>query len=212
MKYFIFDFDGVLCDSLEPCVKIIAESLIFGTSDLKEIKRQFLNYFGQPSISKEKNPQQKEKDWYFLKNLSDQLVEAKPDLFEEFIQQLEDVHNTKDYKLAIVSSGFDYYIKAILGSKSLMFDFIYGFETSSSKQDKVKLVCKSWEVKPDDCYYFTDTVGDVLELQGLFGANKIVGCEWGFHGLSRLNKHLPKERILEKQTDLWNFCLQINLE
>ncbi len=211
MNYFIFDFDGVICDSLEPCIKIIAESLIYGTTDLDEVKRQFLNYFSKPVLSLEKSPEQKEKDWYFLKHLCDKLIQAKPSLFEGFVQQITDINNTKNYKLAIVSSGFSYYIKDILGSKSSMFEFIYGFETSSSKECKVNLVCDSWGVKPTDCYYFTDTVSDILELKELFGIDRIIGCEWGFHGFLRLNKYLSQEQILKEQTDLWNFCMQLNL-
>jgi phosphoglycolate phosphatase-like HAD superfamily hydrolase len=214
MQYFIFDFDGVLCDSLQLSFKIVLELLIKGEVSIQEIKKQYYNYFQQ---SKSQNPsechlQNTPENREFIEKVCKKLVEYKPKLFESFLEELSNRHNTGNYKMAIVSSSLDYYIIDSLGKKSDMFEFIFGFEVSSSKKNKIDLICESWKVKPNDCFYFTDTQGDIMELEGMLGIEQIIGCQWTWHNLSDLSKFLKKEKILRNKNDFLNFCLQLDLK
>ena len=107
-----------------------------------------------------------------------------------------------DTKLAIVSSGLEEIMKYIMGPELCSeFEFILGRETHTSKEEKIKMINKSWQAPIDEIYYFTDTLSDYLELRDFLEPKRIIGCSWGWMGYTPLKLEMSKKQILRKPQD-----------
>jgi len=60
---------------------------------------------------------------------------------------------------------------------------------NKSKVEKFKYLFKKYKLKPEDCIFITDTLGDILE------GNKVgvrtIAVDFGFHKRDRLEKGKP---------------------
>jgi beta-phosphoglucomutase-like phosphatase (HAD superfamily) len=208
-KYLIFDFDGVFARTAEDNARMHFLLNTYGTQSLEETIEITRSKFSKTKHAKHDNLSHEElkKQLERIQYYGDAVNRIDNTIFTEFANNIANIPNTK---LAVVSSGSNNNV--IKNSKliGLDFDLILCAEDSLYKDDKVQTVCDYWGVNPTDCFYFTDTVSDVLELQGLMGNSRIIGCTWGWSGKEELLRVLPSSQILEGYSDIQDYDFDIN--
>lgn len=197
MKYLIFDFDGVLGDTLEPLVKINAK--VDGTTETEALNKILSHYDKKTPHGKEKSLEELEKWSKLYGILGKELHQHGYSLFDGFITEISKI---KDLKLAIVSTANTTYTISVLKQTGLDFTHVLGFQDHHSKEEKVKMIAKDWEVDLNELYYFTDTKTDFWELEELIDPTKIIGCAWGWQGYDKLLEVLPASQILKEFSDI----------
>lgn len=205
-KHLIFDFDGVIGDTLEQSVKIAMEIKRVGCDTEEEARQRTVTYLSKPNHSRNHDLTEKQKQ-EFLEVYGiwgEKLVQKGFELFDGFVNEIGKIENAK---LSVVSSGSRKYVEPYSRRSGLNFTHILCAEHDLSKEAKVEAVCKDWGVDVRETFYFTDTTGDVLELQELLGLERIMGCSWGWHGEKILGELLPKKQILRRFEDIHN-CLK----
>jgi phosphoglycolate phosphatase-like HAD superfamily hydrolase len=196
--YLIFDFDGVLGDTLEATLHVLS-TLDNVTYDQAYKNLQY--FFKKPHHARKNNISEaeynKKLDWINL--FGADLHDRGFALFDPFVDEISKIDTRH---LAVVSSGSLKYIVPKLNQTELKFTHILGFEDHHSKEEKVEKICMDWGVGIKDVYYFTDTVSDVVELRDIMDMTKIIGCSWGFHGEDKLDTVLPKTQIMTRFDDI----------
>jgi phosphoglycolate phosphatase len=183
-KLVIFDFDGVLVNTLE------------------------FSYV----IHKEKNPNltwknfQDFSDGNFIdaiKNIENGSNYIIPHDFKEKYQNniekinvQETLHESilslsNEYQIAIVSSTDSYLIETFLIKENLRnyFSDILGADVNISKIIKINSLLEKYKISPKDTVFITDSLGDILE--GNKCGVKSIGVTWGIHGKENLEKGHP---------------------
>jgi HAD superfamily hydrolase (TIGR01549 family) len=204
-KYLIFDFDGVICDGLESDISATTNYYEKTKGWTKEFTRKyFFDYFEKPTHGKNHSLTQDEINGITerRKIYANYRINNNEQLFQQFVDNILSLKNTK---LAIVSSSSDIIVKHNLGKYAKYFDYIYCFEESHSKEEKIEKICKRWKVSDQDVYYFTDTKTDILELENYMDKSKILGCAWGYQGFDKLNELLPENQILRGFNDVLGY-------
>lgn len=202
-RLIVFDFDGVILDTFD-----------FAFSLTKRLTKKHNTF---PVVSREDfeemfedNPwtyfeRKKIKGDVFLSYQQDfrlafQKDEHSLQLFSEIRDILEKLAH--DFHLAIVSSNYrDIVIRHIeKNSMRLYFSEIVGAEEKGSKSDKLKRIIADLRVSNKDCFFVTDTSGDIREGQKV--GMKTIAVSWGYHDKLRLEKvkpnfiaHTPKQLL-----------------
>ena len=206
-KYLIFDFDGVIGDTLNVFAKAYQELYAPEKSVNDLINGHFVEFNHVPTHIGLKD-QDLEDFVDIRKNLNNKIVEYG---FNNFDSVIEEIRKIKSPKLAIVSGAskkvLEYGINKANenveeGFAPLHFDHVLGFEDGLSKVDRVLKICNDWKIEPQQVYFFTDTKSDVIELQDTLDFAKIFGCAWGWHGYTRLKEVLPPDQILEEAFEI----------
>lgn len=200
MKHIIFDFDGVLgnTDDLFTRFHLHTDSHI----TYEEALGRHQSYFLTTTHSHRDNPTQEHLDtkaqWLtdFMEFAKQEQLLPVP-LFKDFIDIIVSLNIPNK---AIVSSGTNEYIIPAIETTNLNPSHILGFEDHHSKEEKIQIVCKDWNINPKDTLYFTDTISDVLEVQDMVGT--VIGCAWGTHGYELLSQVLPDHQILQEYHDI----------
>jgi phosphoglycolate phosphatase-like HAD superfamily hydrolase len=205
-KYLIFDFDGVIADSLDSMAYGLKRSLKrFSLLPLSVIKKLIIQYVDKPVHSHKENlsEESKVKILAEYQDISKVLVaQNRTKVFEGFVAELRLLIETRNCRLAIVSSGSEMYIHSVAHQIDLPFEHIYGCETSLSKENKVAMVCQLWGIENRDCMYFTDSKTDIMELRHILDLSQIIGCSWGWQGEKKLKEILPENQILKEFADV----------
>lgn len=199
-KHLIFDFDGVLGDTLDAYIEVIKERYPDTTEE--EIKTVFLvEHHNEPKYRRghKLTSEEVEESMKFRIGFGKRLIKRGFDLFEDFVQEIAKIENAK---LAIVSSGSRVSIDPKAEESRLGFSHVMGAEDSLSKEEKVEMICKDWGINPSQAFYFTDTKSDVVELRDIMGLDRLIGCSWGWHGFKKLSEVLPEKQILKKFEDI----------
>lgn len=185
MKLFLFDFDGVIVDSLAVYEKTVKDNLEKINQPIVQSREEFLELFEDNFYESLKN---KGIDLdVFMKAAEDILANVKiSDMkpFPEIAPVLKELH--KNHCLIVVSSNdcasikealelfnYDGYFKEILGS-----DFMF------SKKEKILYAANKFQVALEDIYYIGDTTGDIKE--GKQAGVKTVGVTWGWHSKEKM--------------------------
>jgi len=190
MKLFLFDFDGVLVDSLDVYEKTVTDCLKKMNQPLTRGREEFLELFEG--------------------NFYESLVKKGVDL-NEFIKASVDILaqvNLKDIKpiaavvpvvrelqtkhtLLVVSSNESSSIKESLElfHYNGYFQEILGSDFMFSKKEKILYAIKKYHVAPQDIYYIGDTTGDIKE--GKQAGIKTVGVSWGWHSKEKMASAKP---------------------
>ncbi len=190
MKLFLFDFDGVLVDSLDVYEKTVTDCLQKINQPLTRGREEFLELFEgnfYESLVK-KGVDLNE----FMKASVDILAQVnfkdiKP--MDTVVPVVRELH--KNHCLIVVSSNesssikealelfhYDGYFREILGS-----DFML------SKKEKILYAIKKYQVALQDIYYIGDTTGDIKE--GKQAGVKTVGVTWGWHSREKIASAKP---------------------
>jgi phosphoglycolate phosphatase len=190
MKLFLFDFDGVLVDSLDVYEKTVTECLIKINQPLTRGREEFLELFEgnfyESLVEKGVDLEA------FMKASINILAQVKiKDIkpIEDAVPVVAKLH--KKHCLIVISSNetasirealelfkYDDYFREILGS-----DFML------SKKDKILYAIKKYQLPPDDIYYIGDTTGDIKE--GKQAGVKTVGVTWGWHDRTKMTAAKP---------------------
>ena len=190
MKLLLFDFDGVLVDSLAVYEKTVTLCLAQINHPLKRGRQEFLELFdgnfyemlAQKGVDLDK----------FMTTSVDILSqvnysEMKPfEAMRPVLQELKKKHclmvissnDTPTIREALRLYGFENIFQEILGS-----DFML------SKKDKILYAIKKYSVMPEDIYYIGDTIGDIKE--GKQAGVKTIGVTWGWHDKTKMASSNP---------------------
>jgi phosphoglycolate phosphatase len=204
MKLLLFDFDGVLVDSLDvyektvtDCLQQINQPLTRGRAEFLELfEENFYESLVQKGVDLEK----------FVAASVDILVkvkyaEMKPfDAIRPVLRELK-----KNHPMIIISSNDTPTIAEALRLYDFngIFSDILGSDFMLSKKDKILHVIKKYNVTLQDIYYIGDTTGDIKE--GKQAGIKTVGVTWGWHSKELMASSQP-DYLFDKPEDL----LQLN--
>jgi CTP synthase (UTP-ammonia lyase)/FMN phosphatase YigB (HAD superfamily) len=209
-KHLIFDFDGVLARSLDDNWTTVSNEPFFGS--INKNKEEYNSYIIQKFSKTEHSKLNKLSEFQYHEKLkwsleaTDLIVKYPTSVFKNFIKNIKEIKNAK---LAVVSSGGEVYVKKICkeieAEFGIKFDLVLTCEDSLYKDDKIQTVADNWDVDVQDCYYFTDTISDVVELQDFMNKSKIIGCSWGWLGFDLLKTVLPENQILREFDDVLGY-------
>jgi len=188
-RLLLVDFDGVIADTFELCLGIreklgnpIAEDeyrTLFEGNIYEESKKR-----DQKLSKKTKSEEQRRAkgDWYDYYTpglVGIDPIKGMPDV----IKKLSD-----SYTLVIVSSTANKPIEDYLKKHSLLqyFDKVFGSDVDHSKVVKMNMIFDEYRIKPSDCLFITDTLGDMREAERV--EVKALGLPWGYHSKETLER------------------------
>ncbi len=188
-KPIIFDFDGVIVDTIQLSYSINKES----AADLEYSEWQKAYWLGfiyaegnvYKNIRKELSGEEYQNS--FFKKYSVGIANLVPiEGMHEVIEEL-----AKEYVLVIVSSASQGPIKDFLEKFKLDQHFfeILGRETNSNKVEKFHIILNKYKIKPQETLIITDTVGDIKEAHQV--GIKSIGVIWGVHDHNKLAQADP---------------------
>jgi phosphoglycolate phosphatase len=197
---FLFDFDGVLADSLDLYSEAVARCLLrIGTPIVKN-REDYLALFEGNFYE---SMAAKGVDLVAFAGAAKEILPGidydamKP--FDGLIPVLEALQ--KDHLLAVISSngfrtiskmlerfGFDRFFQEILGS-----DFLF------SKKDKIAHALSKYGIDRERTFYIGDTTGDILEARE--AGVRTVAVTWGWHSREKLVAAHP-DFLVDRPEDL----------
>lgn len=198
MTLIIFDFDGVIADSLH-YIRLVLNSLAdkygFRKIDSDEHYADLING-NVLEVVKKLRIKKLQLPMVFLdyKRLMKKEIE-KVRIYRGMEQVLKRL--SEEHELAIVSSNHKDVIEKVLEHNNLsgIFDQILGLEFSFHKSEKLRHLTK----KKSDCVFITDTVGDVRDAKEV--KIKTIGVAWGYHSWSE-DDDIKPEIIVRKPKEL----------
>ena len=189
IKAIIFDFDGVIADSLE--VGFIATNKI-------------LEAFGMPVLNIEEFKEEFGADWrkfYRNRDVPEEMIDKEPELFKKEYEILKKEINifdginivldelVKKYKLGIVSNNHWESIVDFLQKFEIHghFKSIVGYIPDAIKPDiKPLMIClNELSVKPEEAYLIGDTDDEIL-MGRRANVAKIIAVSYGYHPIHKL--------------------------
>lgn len=185
-KAVIFDFDGVIADTMKFHQKHFKKYLGINLTKKEYQDWQRVNVFDTENFDAKKKEVSQKLVAYF-KMIEKDHAEVKP--FDGIVDLLKKLK--ENYKLFIVTSSSDVNIINFLKKEDIFdcFTEILGVEFDKSKIVKFNHILDKYNLKKDDVLFVTDTSGDVLE------ANKVclrsVAVTWGFHDRKILEEAKP---------------------
>lgn len=198
MKLFLFDFDGVLVDSLDVYEKTVTDCLKKINQPFTRGREEFLELF-EGNFYESLIKKGIELDAFMRASVDIlaqvKIADVKPvESVAPIVKELQ-----KDHCLIVISSNetasirealklfnYDEYFQEILGS-----DFML------SKKEKILYAIKKYGVEPKDIYYIGDTTGDIKE--GKEAGVKTVAVTWGWHNKEKLAAEKPDYLFNEPQ-------------
>jgi phosphoglycolate phosphatase len=182
---FLFDFDGVLADSLDLYAEAVIRCLERIGTPVVQGKEEYLSLF----------------DGNFYESLVARGVDlaafgqAAKDLFPKIdynamkpfgglIPVLADLQ--KDHLMVVISSNGCRTIQNMLGRFGFapFFQEIFGSDFGFSKKEKILFALQKYGIPPEKTFYIGDTAGDMVEAKAA-GVGS-VAVTWGWHSRERL--------------------------
>jgi phosphoglycolate phosphatase len=187
---FIFDFDGVIVDSLglyEKSVHLCLEAV--GQPPIRD-REEFLSLFDDnfyEAIAR------RGVDVREFTKVSAAVVPTLSydgvTVFPGLVPVLQKLRAGK--RFVIVSSNSSRAIRLILERNGLehCFDDILGYEFMFSKREKIVHTLREFGTDGDQSYYIGDTKGDIKEARS--AGVRTIGVTWGWHPRERLEEARP---------------------
>ena len=202
MNLLLFDFDGVLVDSIDvyektvtDCLQQIGQPLTRGREEFLELfEGNFYESLVQKGVNMEKFTAASAG---ILAKIN--YAEMKPfDAIRPVLRELK-----KNHPLVVISSNDTPTIREALRLYDFngIFDDILGSDFMLSKTEKILYVIQKYSVKPQDIYYIGDTTGDIKE--GKQAGIKTVGVTWGWHSKTKMAGSNP-DYLFDYPQDLLN--------
>lgn len=190
MKLFLFDFDGVLVDSLDVYEQTVTDCLIKINQPLTRGREEFLELF-EDNFYESLKSKGVDLD-VFMKAAEDILAKIeytsmKP--FEAMSPVLDDLR--KNHTLIVISSNDSPTIEEALRLYHFngIFQEILGSDFMFSKKEKMLYAAKKYKVDLKHIFYVGDTTGDIKE--GKQAGVKTVGVTWGWHSKEKMAAARP---------------------
>ena len=184
-KLFLFDFDGVLADSLALYAEAVARCLErIGTPIVKNREDYLALFEGNFYESMAARGVDIAAFAQAAKEIMPGIDYDAMRPFDGLISVLDALQ--KDHLLAVISSngsrtirrmlerfGFEPYFEEVLGS-----DFLF------SKKEKIDHALAKYGIPPERTFYIGDTTGDIVEARA--AGVRTVAVTWGWHSRERL--------------------------
>lgn len=193
-KLVIFDFDGVLANTIQLSFDIHKEyNPDFTMEKLQDICNG--NFIDNMKAENDKMNHKDPVD--FHKKYENEIMKMNID--EILFKTIEELN--KNYILAVVSSTTTIYIRNFLKKENVekCFSDILGADVHSDKTIKINSLLEKYKIKPNDAVFVTDSLGDIIEGNKC-GVDSI-GVTWGIHSKNNLEKGNPMA-ILDDPRDL----------
>ena len=185
MKLFLFDFDGVLVDSLDVYEKTVTDCLKIINQPLPRGREEFLELF-EGNFYESLVKRGVDLDKFIVSSVNIlagvDYSEMKPfDAMRPVLDELK-----KNHPLVVISSNDTPTIQEALRlyNFSGIFQEILGSDFMFSKKEKILYAAKKYSAAPNDIYYIGDTTGDIKE--GKQAGIKTVGVTWGWHSKEKM--------------------------
>jgi phosphoglycolate phosphatase len=198
MKLFLFDFDGVLVESLDIYEKAVSSSLATMHKPLTRGREEFLELFeGNFYESLVQRGVDLKEFMEVSGSLLAQVDYTKMQPVTAMIPIVEKLQ--KNNTLLVISSNHSRTISVALEKFNLdgYFQEVLGSDFLFSKKDKIYYAAKKYQIAPDDIYYIGDTTGDIQE--GRAAGVKTVGVTWGWHSQGKMAAARPDYLFNEPQ-------------
>jgi len=200
MKFFLFDFDGVIVDSLDVYEKTVTDCLDVIGQPLTRGREEFLELFDGNFYE---SLVEKGVDLDKFMNASVEIlakinyVDMRP--FPAVGPVLRELK--KNHPMVVISSNDTPTIQEALDLYGLdgIFDDVLGSDFMLSKKDKILYIIDKYHVEKHDIYYIGDTAGDIRE--GREAGVKTVGVTWGWHTKDKMLAAAP-DYLFDKPEDL----------
>lgn len=190
MKLFLFDFDGVLVESLHLYEKAVSLSLARMNQPLIRGQEEFLELFeGNFYESLAKKGVNLDK---FMEVSGDLLAQVDYKEMQPITPMVAVVAQMrKNNILLVVSSNNSQTIHTALEQFKFKdyFEKVLGSDFLLSKKEKMLYAKEKYQVEPKDIYYIGDTTGDIRE--GRAAGVKTVGVTWGWHSKAKMAAAKP---------------------
>jgi phosphoglycolate phosphatase len=191
MNLFLFDFDGVLVDSLDVYERTVTDCLKNINQPLTRGREEFLELFeGNFYESLVKRGVDLDEFMKASVNILAGVDYSKMKPFDAIRPVLGEMK--KNHPLIVISSNDSPTIQEALRLYNFngIFQEVLGSDFMFSKKEKILYAAKKYSATPNDIYYIGDTTGDIKE--GKQAGIKTVGVTWGWHS---------KEKMAEVQPD-----------
>ena len=186
MKIVIFDFDGVLFDSIDLSNKFISE--LYPGISIEEINEVLKGNFFE-EIKKTKYLQISETNEDYNNRIIKYTALKLNVKINEGIEKLLNNLKTLGFTLLINTSSRKQNCIPLLEKYNLLifFDNIFTSEISKSKIEKFNLIKEEYKIKnKKDIVFITDTLGDLLEAKK--SDINTIAITWGAHDSSFFRK------------------------
>ncbi|MBM4272811.1 MAG: HAD family hydrolase [Deltaproteobacteria bacterium] len=189
-KLFLFDFDGVLVDSLNVyerrvklCLERIGKPVVNTRADFLEL---FEDNFYEAIVKKGIDLAE------FMnasKSIPTQDDYDQMGVFTPLLPVLSELQ--KNNILAVISSNVSRVIHVVLSRHGFdgCFKEVLGADFGYSKRDKIFRAMNGFHVERENTYYVGDTTGDIREAR--MAGVRTVAVTWGWHSRERLETVSP---------------------
>lgn len=194
MKLVIFDFDGVLINTIEFS---FLEHKKYNPNLTYQKFQSFCNGNFCDGVDKAvaEGSHLVPKDWdkSYIENTKRITIN---EILNKAIKTL-----SKEYLISIVSSSGSIAINNFLEKEKVKnyFTDILGVDVHRDKTEKIKSLLEKYKISPNAAVFVTDTLGDILEAEKC--GVKSIGVTWGLHGRKTLEKGNPVA-IIDDPRDL----------
>jgi phosphoglycolate phosphatase len=187
---FIFDFDGVIVDSLglyENSVNVCLEAM--GQPPIRD-REEFLSLFDDNFYEAIARRGVDVREFTKISAaVAPTLSYESVTVFPGLVPVLKKLKAGK--RFVIISSNSSRAIRLILQRDGLehCFDDVLGYEFMFSKREKIVHALREFGTDGERSYYIGDTSGDIKEARS--AGVKTIGVTWGWHPRERLEKAGP---------------------
>ena len=200
MKLLLFDFDGVVVDSLEfyeNSVNICFEKLGLPRLDSRA---DFLNLFDENFyVGISRYGIDKNNFTQATALVAPHLDHSRIRIHSEILDIIESFRGR--HLLSLISSNSTKAIRSIFSEVDTYFEHVLGYEFLFSKIDKIRHEMQRTKISPENTFYIGDTVGDMKEAKT--AGVRTIAVTWGWHDRKRLAAAGP-DYIVDSPEELEN--------